>query len=88
MSNPAKLVVKKLGGVPLFATAINTPGRAVPAEQPQTELIITSVVPSFASCSFTAVADNNSVKPFSVNSSFIGMTISAGYMYLILDWQR
>ena len=41
----------------LLCTAINTPGRAVPAEQPQTELITTKVDPFWRICWSTGPDD-------------------------------
>src|SRR5450432_3477002 len=84
-SNPAKLVVSLSGFLSLALIAITTPGRAVPAEQPHTEFIITNDVPPRVSVSSTSCLFNNSVKPFSVNSSFIGITISSGYIFFYLE---
>jgi hypothetical protein len=61
---------------------MSTPGLALPAEQPQTELTTTSVVPGVDKISSTDAGVKSSSKPFSVSSSFIGITISAGYILL------
>ena len=68
----------------ILCTAIG-PGLAVPAEQPQTEFIITRVVPLDSSCLVTSSGVFNSLKPFSVSSSFIGITNSAGYIFSFLN---
>jgi hypothetical protein len=83
ISNPAKLVVKKSGFFFPFATAINTPGRAEPAEQPQTEFTMTSVVPGLDNWSITSSEVSNSWNPLSVSSSFMGNTISSGYIFYV-----
>src|SRR5882757_9132131 len=83
MSKPAKLVARLSGFLAALCTAISTPGRALPAEQPHTELIITRVVPLLASWVSTASGVSNSLKPFSVSSSFMGTTICSGYIVWI-----
>jgi hypothetical protein len=60
---------------------ILTAGRAFAAAQPQTELTTTSAVPDLDKADSTASGDNNSSKPMVVSSSFMGLTISAGYIF-------
>jgi len=57
---PRKTVAKFEGFLAEAETAAFTPGRAVDAEQPHTELINKSVVPGFAIVSSTSEADFNS----------------------------
>ena len=60
-----------------------TPGRALAAAQPQTELTTTNVVP-FCSIAFaTSYEVCNSPKPMFVNSSRMGFTNSGGYIYFL-----
>jgi hypothetical protein len=63
-----------------WAKEILTAGRALAAAQPQTELTTTKAVPGFDKAASTDSDDINSSKPMVVNSSFIGFTISAGYI--------
>jgi hypothetical protein len=63
------------------------PGRALPAAHPQTELTTTSVVPSCLIACSTWSAVTKSSNPFSVNSPFMGITISAGYISLNLNFR-
>jgi hypothetical protein len=62
-------------------TAIITPGRAVPAEQPHTLLINSSVVPAFGNVLSTSAGLSNSVNPWLVISAFMGATICSGYIF-------
>ena len=80
-STPANTVYKWSGVFSLF-NEILTAGRAFAAAQPQTELTTTKAVPDLDKPVSTASAVNNSSKPMVVNSSFMGLTISAGYIIL------
>src|SRR5689334_6266424 len=67
---------------------MSTPGLAVPAEQPQTEFISTSVVPLASSWLITSSGVLISLNPFSVSSSFIGITNCSGYIVWVFLKQR
>ena len=71
----------------MFDNDITTPGLAFLAAHPQTELTTISVVPCFDNIDFTSSDEVRSEKPESVNSSFIGFTISSGYIYFKLFLQ-
>jgi hypothetical protein len=77
-------------GFASFWSAIATPGRALPAAQPQTELTTTSSVPfaSLMACS-TCSGVRVSSTPIRVKSSRIGlMRISEYGMFLFLLAER
>jgi hypothetical protein len=60
--------------------AMRTPGRALPAAQPHTLLIITKAVPfSLINCSISP-AERLSVKPALVNSARMGAIKFSGYI--------
>jgi hypothetical protein len=60
---------------------MRTPGRILPAAQPQMELTTSMVVPGWASAASTSSAVRVSLIPARVSSSRMGITISSGYMY-------
>ena len=78
-SNPANTVVIR-SGVLLCVMADFTPGRQFPAAHPHTELITTKAVPSDFTAPSTSAGVRSSVIPAEVNSCFIGITISGGYI--------
>ena len=80
-STPAKTVTKFVGFFSEAATASFTPGLAVLAEQPQTELINNKVVPGCAIVFSTSAAELNSLKPPSTISIRIGCTKCSGYIF-------
>ena len=74
--------VARLVGVLEFDKLAITPGLALAAAQPQTELTIIKVVPFFSIKSSTSFSENNSLKPLAVNCSLIGLINSAGYIFI------
>src|ERR1700761_2883663 len=64
--------------------ARRTPGRILPAAQPQMELTTTMVVPGCLRALSTSSAVRASWMPARGSSSRIGMTISSGYIFLVL----
>jgi hypothetical protein len=61
-----------------FWSARRTPGRAMPAAQPQTELTTSIAVPDFSAMkASTSAAVRSSCTPALVSSSRIGLTISS-----------
>jgi hypothetical protein len=63
-------------------SASRTPGRILPAAQPQIEFTTSMVVPGTASAASTSAAVRASATPALVNSSRIGITINSGYIVL------
>src|ERR1017187_9122697 len=66
-------------------SALVTPGLALPAAQPQTELTTTSVVPGRATAASTSAAALSGVTPHCESSSHIGRTASGSYKGCILN---
>src|SRR6185503_263503 len=60
--------------------AMRAAGRAIRAEQPQTEFTRTSAVPGFCNASSTSSAARSSVKPTSVRSRRIGTRKRSSYI--------
>src|SRR5690606_34218400 len=83
LSTPANTVTI-FDGFFSFAKLKIAPGLAFLAAQPHTELTTTNVVPSALIASSTSVVVCNDLKPAETNSSFIGFTISSGYIILKL----
>ena len=84
ISNPAN-TVQRLSGLDSFDKDIITPGLAFLAAHPHTEFTTISVVPSFFKADLTSSDEVSSEKPELVNSSFIGFTISSGYIFVFLQ---
>ena len=63
-----------------LASASRTPGRILPAAQPQIELTTSRVVPGWASAASTSSAVRVSLIPARTSSSRMGMTIISGYI--------
>ena len=65
----------------MLESATRTPGRILPAAQPQMELTTSRVVPGWASAASTSSAVRVSVIPARTSSSRMGITINSGYMF-------
>ena len=65
-----------------------TPGRALPAAQPQTEFTTTITVPLRATASSTASVVRSSSKPRLVSSSRMGATKNSGYISVWTPFDR
>ena len=69
----------------MFDKDLIIPGLAFLAAQPQTEFTTIRVVPSLDNADLTSSDEVSSKKPELVNSSFIGFTISSGYIFYFLQ---
>jgi hypothetical protein len=68
-----------------------TPGRALPAAQPQTEFTTTNVVPSWLfRASSTSSGVLSSTNPWAVSSALMGATSISGYGIIVclMWWQN
>ena len=81
MSTPAKTVNNSEGTFSLFKECL-TPGRAFAAAHPHTELTIKTALLLLATFSETSFEVVKLLKPIEVNSYFIGLTISDGYIQI------
>jgi hypothetical protein len=84
VSTPANTVAKLLGLKEPAKEAI-TPGRAVPAAQPHTELTTTKVVPFNSKVFATSSAECKAENPAATNCASIGAVNSCGYISISLN---
>src|SRR5690606_28876156 len=82
VSTPAKTVIRWAGFFAFFKLILAA-GLAFAAAHPQTEFTTTKVVPSWLMALATASAVYNSSNPADAKSCLIGLTNSAGYIYVV-----